>query len=277
MRFVFLGTGTSAGVPAIGCTCDVCTSTDPRDNRLRSGAAICFTDGQGQERVILIDATPDLRQQALRFGITRCDAIVFTHNHVDHVFGLDEVRRFNVVQGGPIDIYCEPSVFESLRRVYKHIFDRDANVNDSFVASIIPRTLRAGEPLDLHGLRLTPVRLMHGRLPIVGFRIEPMPGREYLLSQAADRTSFPLCYCTDVSAIPSESWEHLQGLGTLIIDGLRWRHHPTHMTVQQAVNTIEEVGARRGYLTQIAHDLGHAATEAQLPDHIRLAYDGLVL
>src|SRR3954470_1884302 len=173
VRFIFLGTGTSAGIPAIACDCPVCTSTDPRDNRLRTAASVQFVDPTGEPRTILIDAGPDLRQQALRAGLTRCDAVLFTHNHVDHTFGLDEVRRFNAVMKRPIDIYAEPHTLEHLRRVYKHIFDRQHNVNDSFVATLVPHRLPPAEPLLLHGLRITPIRLLHDKLPILGFRLEP--------------------------------------------------------------------------------------------------------
>src|ERR1043165_1917487 len=128
MRFTFLGTGTSAGVPAIGCECEVCTSTDPKDKRLRTAAAVTWTDLSGQARVVLLDAGPDLRTQALTQGLKRCDAILFTHNHVDHTFGLDEVRRFNAVMRTPIDVYAEDHTLEHLRRVYKHIFEKDRNV-----------------------------------------------------------------------------------------------------------------------------------------------------
>src|SRR5262252_10326796 len=150
MQFLFLGTGTSAGVPAIGCACAVCTSADPRDQRLRTAAAVQFTDPTGQARTILLDASPARRQQALRAGLTRCDAVLFTHNHVDHTFGLDEVRRFNATMNKPIDIYAEPRTLEHLHRVYQHIFDRQNNVNDSFVATLVPHRLAPEEPLTLY-------------------------------------------------------------------------------------------------------------------------------
>ncbi|HYD01754.1 MAG TPA: MBL fold metallo-hydrolase [Phycisphaerales bacterium] len=282
MRFTFLGTGTSSGVPAIGCTCAVCTSTDPRDNRLRTGAAVRFTDRDGRPRTVLIDATPDLRQQALRFGLDRCDAILFTHNHVDHTFGLDEVRRYNALQQAPIDIYAEPSTLEFLKRVFKYIFDRDANVNDSFVANLIAWALEPARPIVLWGLKVTPIRLLHGRLPIVGFRLDRDGGespRKPSADAAADGVldPFPLAYCTDVSAVPPESWPALRGLSTLVVDGLRHRAHPTHFTVAQALDVIERVKPRAAYLTHISHDLGHAAMEAELPDGVHMAYDGLTL
>ena len=282
MRFLFLGTGTSAGVPAIGCECRVCRSADPRDNRLRCGAAVCFRDPHGRERVVLIDATPDLRQQALRAGLARCDAILFTHNHVDHTFGLDEVRRFNVLQKSPIDVFAEDHTMEHLRRVYKHIFDKAANVNDSFVATLIPRVIAPGDVngcgIELFGMMFTPIRLLHGRLPIVGYRVEPGPRLKAGASAGgAGESPWPLAYCTDVSAIPPETWPMLRGLRTLVLDALRHRHHPTHLTLADAVNIAERVRAERTYFTHIAHDLSHEETNAGLPEAMRLAHDGLVL
>ncbi|MBI1189062.1 MAG: MBL fold metallo-hydrolase [Tepidisphaera sp.] len=277
MRFEFLGTGTSSGIPSIGCACDVCTSTDPRDTRLRTSAAIRYADAKGAPRTILIDAGPDLRQQAITHQLDRCDAILFTHNHVDHTFGLDEVRRFNVVMNAPIDIYAEPHTQDHLRRVYKHIFDRQANVNDSFVATLImhtiePRDVDDGRALDVFGLRVTPIRLLHGRLPVLGFRISPGPG----IDPGPD-SPFPLAYCTDVSAVPPESWARLAGVKTLVLDALRHRHHPTHFTLAQAVNAANQIGAQSTYFVHMSHDLGHAATQASLPDGMFLAHDGLVL
>ncbi|MBL8757088.1 MAG: MBL fold metallo-hydrolase [Phycisphaerae bacterium] len=282
MRFVFLGTGTSSGVPAIGCACEVCTSSDPRDARLRVGAAIIFDDAQGHPRVVLIDAGPDLRQQALRAGLTRCDAILFTHNHVDHTFGLDEVRRFNAVQKGPIEVWAEDHTMDHLHRVYRHIFEKDANVNDSFVATLIPRRIDPGmvngPGMEVFGLKVTPLRLLHGRLPIVGFRIDrsgASPGRG---SPEAGATGFlPLAYCTDVSGIPPETYPHLRGLGTLVLDALRHRHHPTHLTLSDSVGIAERVGAGRTFFIHMAHDLAHEATNATLPPGMQLAHDGLVL
>ena len=273
MRFVFLGTGTSAGVPAIGCSCEVCTSPDPRDQRLRTAAAVQFTDRSGKDRTVLIDAGPDLRQQALRAGLTRCDAVVFTHNHVDHTFGLDELRRFNAVMEQPIDIYADEHTLDHLFRVYKHIFDRKANVNDSFVATLVPHRLKVQEEIELFGMKFTPVKLLHGKLPILGFRIEP--GAE--LASTAKGSPFPLAYCTDVSGVPPETWGKLSGLNTLVLDALRHRHHPTHLTLGDAVNVAAQIGAERTYFVHMAHDLAHEETNKGLPDGMKLAYDGLVL
>lgn len=273
MRFVFLGTGTSAGVPVIGCDldCCACTSDDPRDRRLRTSACLIFDDPEGNERVVLLDCGPDLRQQALRAGLIRCDAVLFTHNHVDHTWGLDEVRRFNAVMGAPIDVWAEDHTLGHLRRVYKHIFDREKNVNDSFVATLVTHRIDPDVPIELWGVRFTPIRLLHGRLPVLGFRIERVDG-------AGSPESFlPLAYCTDVSAIPPESWGKLEGLGTLVLDALRFRHHPTHLTLDQAVDVAERVGARRTWFVHMSHPIVHAEVDPALPEGMALAYDGLEL
>ncbi|MBL8990880.1 MAG: MBL fold metallo-hydrolase [Phycisphaerae bacterium] len=269
MRFIFLGTGTSSGVPVIGCACAVCTSADPRDRRLRTGAALEFTDPQGRPRTILIDATPDLRQQVLERRIGRCDAVLFTHNHVDHTFGLDDIRRFNALQGGPIDVFADGHTLEHLRRVYKHIFEKEHNVNDSFVATLIAHAVAPGEPFDLFGLRITPLRLLHGRAEILGYRFDPPPG--------SPAGPLPLAYCTDVNAIPPETWPRLRGLRTLVLDALRHRRHPTHFTVDEAVGVAERLSPQRTYFIHMTHDLPHEATDRSLPDGVRLAYDGLTL
>ncbi len=270
MRFTFLGTGTSAGVPIIGCRCEVCTSDDPRDRRLRTAAAVAWTDPAGAERVALLDAGPDLREQALAAGITRCDGVFITHNHVDHTWGLDELRRFNAVMGEPLDLYAEPRVMTDLRRVYQHIFDRAANVNQSFVAHLIPRALEPERPITLHGLRVTPIRLFHGRLPVLGFRLDPAVPE-------LNAPWLPLAYCTDVNAVPPETWPHLEGLSTLVLDALRRRKHPTHFTLGQAESVAHRVAAGRTYFVHMAHDLRHAEIEAELPEGMQLARDGLTL
>lgn len=272
MRFTFLGTGTSSGVPAIGCDCAVCTSQDLRDQRLRTSGLIDFTDAKGRHRSILIDAGPDLRQQALRAKMTRCDAVLFTHNHVDHTFGLDEIRRFNVTMAGPIDIYGETRTIEHLHRVYQHIFEKAQNVNDSFVATLIPHRLEPEQPIELYGLKVTPFRLLHGRLPILGYRFDAPPG----LSPGPD-SPFPLAYCTDVSGIPPETWTYISGLNTFVLDALRYRKHPTHLTVDEALNIADRAAARKTWFVHMSHDLPHADTNQRLPDDVQLAHDGLTL
>lgn len=229
-----------------------------------------FFDPRGEHRVILLDTAPDLRQQALHYDIRRCDAILFTHHHVDHIFGLDEVRRFNAVMEAPINIYAEPRTMENIRRVYRHIFDAVNNVNPSFVATLIPNALEPDRPIDLFGMRVTPLRVMHGRLPILGFRFDAVAPDD-------DDPLLPLAYCTDVSAIPPETWPRLTGLKTLILDALRYRHHPTHFTVDQAIDAATRIGAVQTRLIHITHDIEHADLEARLPDDIRLSYDGMTI
>ncbi|MBL0871719.1 MAG: MBL fold metallo-hydrolase [Phycisphaerales bacterium] len=282
MRLIFLGTGTSAGVPVIACDCRVCTSTDPRDRRLRTGAALRFTetrpDNSTRERVILIDATPDLRQQALTSNLRRCDAILFTHNHVDHTFGLDEVRRFNAVQHSPIDIFADQHTLDHLNRIYAHIFDKHRNINDSFVATLIPRVIQPLTPFTLFGLTITPLPLLHGKLPILGYKFElatPTTTSHPPHRPHPPHPLLPLAYCTDVSAIPPETWPHLQGLRTLALDALRYRRHPTHLSFNQAIEIAQQISPEKTYFIHMTHDIAHAEAEAELPENIRLAHDGL--
>ncbi len=273
MQLRFLGTGTSAGIPIIACDCSVCTSTDPRDTRTRTSAILEFVDPDGHRRVILIDASPDLRQQVLREGIDRIDAILITHNHVDHVWGLDEVRRFNEVMGCPIEVWADDHTHESLRRVYRHIFESEKNIQKSFVADLIPKRLFPDVPITLFGLTITPMTLMHGKQAILGFRFESEsldPGHALL----------PLAYCTDVVEIPGSSRVHLRGLNTLVLGALRHRPHPTHFTVAQALAEAEGIKASRTFLVHMTHDLGHAVTNGGLSGcsvRVVLAHDGLIV
>lgn len=275
IKFTILGSGTSAGVPIIGCDCEVCTSDDPRDSRLRASAYLEFTDATNQPRIILIDTSPDLRQQALRHNICRCDGIIYTHNHVDHTFGLDEVRRFNAIMQQPITVYAETHTFEHLYRVYRHVFDKEKNVNDSFVATLIAEVIEADRAFDLFGLRFTPLRFMHGRLPILGYRIEALDEAGEVAE--VQPGPLPLAYCTDVSSIPPDTWSKLTGLSTLILDMLRYRKHPTHMTVDQAIEAATSIEAQQTYFIHMTHDICHRDLDEKLPDAMALSYDGLVI
>lgn len=259
LRITLLGTGTSTGVPMIGCRCEVCTSSDPRDRRDRTAAMIEYGDPTGTRRRYLIDTSPELRHQMIRHGVMAIDGVVYTHNHADHIFGLDDLRRFNTVQEAPIDIYAEPRVIETFHETFRYVFEPHKNINDSFVATLIAHPIEPGEPLPLHGVDWLPLRLLHGKLPVVGFRV----GK--------------LAYCTDVSSIPPETWPHLEGLDVLVLDALRYRHHPTHLTIDQALQVIDQVQPKRAYLTHIAHDVKHSDLEPKLPEHVFLAYDGLTL
>lgn len=264
LELLFLGTGTSAGVPMIGCDCAVCRSDDPRDRRTRPSILVRYPDATATDaptRSLLIDTTPELREQALRHRLDRIDAVIYTHAHADHILGIDDLRRFNAVMQSALDVYAEPTVLERLQNMFSYIFQPQNNINPTFVANLITHPIDADEPLDLFGARWTPLRLLHGRLPILGYRID-LAGRS-------------IAYCTDVSSIPPETRPLLENIEVLVIDALRYRHHPTHMTVEHALEVIERLGVGRAYLTHIAHDISHAELSARLPEHVRLGYDGL--
>lgn len=205
---------------------------------------------------MLVDTSPDLRQQALRHRITRIDAVIFTHNHADHVLGFDELRRFNVMKGGAMPCYADAATWETLRRTFYYVFDGHARQGGG-----IPE-VEAHEidgPLNAAGLALVPVPLLHGQRPILGFR------------------TGGFAYLTDASAIPDASWALVQGVDTLVINALRHKPHPTHFTLAEALEAIRRIGPRRAYLTHMCHDLPHAETSATLPEGVELAYDGLTI
>jgi len=269
IRFTLLGTGTSSGVPVIACECATCTSSDPRDRRTRVGAMLEFNDPEGNPRVILVDCPPDHREHALRHRIRRVDAILFTHAHVDHVFGLDDARLYNVTMQAPVHLYAERTVLDELTRIYDHIFRPHRNVNKSFVADVLTTVVEPGRAVHLFGIDATPVRLLHGALPILGWRFDAA-------TPVAD-TPLPLAYCTDVNGIPPESWAPLRGLQTLVLDMLRERKHPTHFSLDEALGAASESGARRTVFTHMTHDVRHAELSARLPAGVELGYDGLRL
>jgi phosphoribosyl 1,2-cyclic phosphate phosphodiesterase len=246
----FLGTGTSTGVPMLACSCPVCNSPDPHDKRTRPSILLEY-DG----RAVIIDTTPDLRAQALREGMTRLDAAVFTHAHADHILGLDEVRVFYFRQQIPIPIYADERCLATIRRTFAYIFDGTYPYGG--IAKLDPHLIDG--PFDLWGLRLTPVPVLHGNLPILGFRFRDV------------------AYLTDLSEIPETSLPLLESLDLLILDALRIKPHPAHFSLDQALAVVERLKPRRALFTHIAHQLGHEETTARLPSHVRLAYDGLKL
>jgi len=249
LTITVLGSGTSVGVPTIGCHCKVCTSTDPRDNRLRPSIVIRY-----RGHSVLIDTTPDFRQQALRIGLERLDAVLFTHSHADHVMGLDDIRPFNFRQPGSIPIFGSEETLDSIRRSFPYIFDETPS--ESSIPRIDARVLD-GTPFDLFGIQFTPIPLWHGRGKIYGFRFHTA------------------AYLTDHSDIPPESLNLLHGLDVLFLDALRHKPHPTHSTVERSLGWVRQLEPARAWFTHISHDLPHERTEGQLPEHVRLAYDGL--
>ncbi len=249
LRITVLGSGTSSGVPTIGCNCAVCHSIDPHDNRLRPSVLLRYGG-----RNVLIDATPDFRAQVLRARVDRIDAILLTHSHADHILGLDDLRPLNFHQGGSIPIYGTEKTFEVVRRIFQYAFD--PKPSQSSAPRLDLRTIDA-EPFELFDRRIVPIRLPHGDSSVLGFRV----------GNAA--------YLTDHSDIPEEAKAKLRDLDVLFLDALRHRPHPTHSTVARAVEWVQELAPRRAFFTHLSHDLGHAQTNAALPANAQLAYDGL--
>lgn len=252
--FRFLGTGTSVGVPLIGCTCAVCQSNDPRDRRWRSAAFVTLGD-----KGLLLDAGPDLRSQCLRWQVPRVDAVFITHLHADHAFGFDDVRRYNTLQGGQvIPCFAGPETLAGMRRIFPYISDRPN-------AQGLYRPLIAFVPVqgafEALGARLTPLPVEHGELETNGLRI--------------DFAGHSAAYLPDVHVIPEATLELMRGLDLLVLNMLRERAHPTHLTLERAVAYAVRVGAKRTLFTHLSHDLFHAELEARLPEGMGVAYDGL--
>lgn len=252
-RLTFLGTGTSTGVPMIGCDCQVCTSSDPRNQRTRPSVLLAFPGGN-----LLIDTTPEMRMQLLRERIRFVHSIAFTHSHADHLFGLDDARLFPRWIGGPVPIYCEHDTEQTIRRVFSYAFrpgvEQAAGV---FVPKLDFVTIEPGVPFVVLGQSVLPIRLEHGPFPVLGFRVGS------------------LAYCTDVSKVPDASRPYLEGLDVLILDALRYEPHPTHMSLSEALSLIESLKPGQTYLTHLSHTFDHGPTQAALPPRVALAYDGL--
>ncbi len=255
IEILFLGTGTSAGVPMIGCHCPVCSSSDPRDKRTRPSVVISYNDTR-----VLIDTTPELRLQCVAHGVDRIDAIVYTHAHADHIMGLDDVRRFNAIQGGPLDVWTDATTFQTLSRCFGYAFRAPSPGTTLFRPHLIHRDITG--PFDIAGVTWTPIPLLHGEMPILGFRV----------GNAGQ--SGGLAYCTDVSHIPEPSLALLEGLDVLVLDALQWRKHTTHFSVEEAMEVSKRIGAKQTLFTHIAHALAHGETNKLLPATMKLAYDG---
>ena len=254
-ELILLGTGGSVGVPAIGCDTPACRSDDPRDARTRCGVLVPAPGGN-----LLIDAPTELRLQLVRERVPMVHAALFTHGHADHVMGLDDLRICSFKLDDPLPLHCEPNVAEQLRVTFPYAFREPPAGSHAFA---VPRfglePLEPLVPVTVLGLEVLPVRLSHGRLPVLGFRIGS------------------LAYCTDVNAIPEETFAALEGVETLVIDALRDRPHATHFSVEQALAAAARIGARHTWFTHISCNLVHAEAEANLPPGVRIAYDGLRL
>ncbi|MEW4528872.1 MBL fold metallo-hydrolase [Maioricimonas sp. JC845] len=251
-RMTLLGTGTSVGVPVIGCDCEVCTSTNPRNTRTRTGVFVSAPDGN-----FLIDTPPELRVQLIREQIGLVEAVVYTHAHADHILGLDDLRIFGYRLKGPVQLYCEEHVEAHLRATFSYAFQEPVPGRPQHSRPNLAFNQISEDPFSLLGLTITPIRMIHGALPVLGYRINDV------------------AFCTDCSEIPGSSLALLEGLDVLIIDALWYEPHPTHFNVAQALEVIERVRPRRAYLTHVSHRLDYDETNARLPSHVELAYDGL--
>ena len=255
MQLTFLGTGTSFGVPQIGCGCDVCRSTDPKDRRSRSGALL-----EAGEKSILIDTPPELRLQMLCGGFSRVDAVLYTHEHADHVNGIDDLRIFSVRQRQAIPCHGPAETLDRIRSGFPYIFDdavRPYEGTSKPQLALCP--IEPGREVDIAGVRVLPLAFRHGHLRVFGYRFGA------------------LAYITDVKSVQEAERQLLGGLKVLVLNALWWRPHPTHMSIGEAIETARAIGAERTYLTHLTHETGHADLERQLPEAVYPAYDGLTV
>ncbi|MCH9654430.1 MAG: MBL fold metallo-hydrolase [Planctomycetes bacterium] len=251
-EFITLGTGTSVGIPIVGCDCQVCTSPNPKNQRGRTSVYVGAPEGG-----FLIDTPPELRLQMLREGIPWVHAVLYTHSHADHIFGLDDVRISGYRLEKSIMLHCEEIVEEQIRCSFNYAFETPKHNTHHMARPQLEFQRINTDAFNLLGLKIQPIRLMHGTLPILGFRIND------------------IAFCTDVSEIPKESWKHLEGLDVLILDALRIKPHPTHFNLEQSLKVVERLKPKRTFFTHISHSLEHEEINASLPDNIELAYDGL--
>lgn len=255
MRLTFLGTGTSFGIPQVGCGCPVCRSTDPRDARSRSGALLETGDAN-----ILIDTPPELRLQLVRAGVSRVDAVIYTHEHADHTHGIDDLRIFTLRGGRPLPVYGPPETLDRLQRTFRYIFDDSVEAfRGTSKPRLDPRPLEPGKETVVAGQPVLPLAFPHGHLRVFGYRFGD------------------LAYITDVKAVAQAERAHLRDLRVLVLNALWWREHPTHLSIAEAINTARELGAERTFLTHLTHETGHAELARQLPPGVVPAYDGLTV
>lgn len=251
MKITFLGTGTSQGVPVIACPCAVCHSGNPRDKRLRTSILI-----ETGELNLVIDSGPDFRQQMLRANVLKLDAILFTHEHKDHIAGMDDIRAYNYIQQQPMAVYAEERVQEAIRNEFSYVFAEEKYPG---IPQVDFYTLK-NSPFEIRGIPVIPIRGMHMKLPVFGFRFGNF------------------AYITDINFISDEEKEKIKDIEYLVINGLRKEKHISHYSLGEAISLIEEVKAKNGFITHISHQMGlHDDVQKQLPSNIQLAYDGLVL
>jgi len=255
MRLTLLGTGTSFGVPQIGCECAVCSSTDPRDRRMRTAALI-----EWQGATILVDTPPEVRLELLAAGTSRIDAVLFTHEHADHVAGIDDLRIFSVRQRTAIPLFANAATAAFLKASYRYIFDETMTpVPGTSKPRLSLEVIMPDRPFRAAGIDVLPLGFQHGITEVLGFRIGTV------------------AYVTDVKAVPDRAREALRGLEVLVLNALWWRHHPTHQSIPEAIEAAAAIGAKRTILTHLTHETGHAALAAALPPGIEPGYDGMTL
>lgn len=256
MRLTFLGTGTSFGVPQIGCGCAVCRSSDPRDRRTRVGALV-ETDGGTR---LLLDTPPELRLQLIAAGVAHVDAVLFTHDHADHTHGIDDVRAFTARSATPLAMYGSAGTLDALARKFPYIFDDALRpLPGTFKPEGRARALVEDETVVIGDVEVTPVRVPHGLSEVFAYRLGP------------------LAYVTDAKSIPAAAIDRLRGARVLVVNALFQTPHPTHLSIPEALDVAAAIGAERTYLTHLTHKYTHASLEAQLPAHVRPAYDGLTI
>ncbi len=255
MRLTLLGTGTSFGVPQIGCGCAVCRSDDPRDRRTRTGCLI-----QAGDVSLLIDTPPELRLQLIREGVSRLDAVLYTHEHADHVTGIDDLRMFSLKRRAALPVYGPAATLEFLRTGFRYIFDDGVLIPEGTSRPRLTlHELTPGIPVEIGGLRVLPLAFDHGYSSVFGYRIGPV------------------AYVTDVKAVPAEARERLRGVRVLVLSALWWRPHPTHQSIGEAVEAALAIGAERTYLTHLSHETSHRGLLERLPAGIEPGYDGLTV
>lgn len=255
MKLTFLGTGTSFGVPQIGCTCAVCQSTDPRDRRTRSGAII-----EAGGKTILLDTPPELRLQLLAARVGQVDAVLYTHEHADHVNGIDDLRIFSVRQRGPLPCYGPAETLDRIRSGFRYIFDHEVRAFEgTSKPQLAMHPIEPGAVVSIAGISVLPLAFAHGYLRVFGYRFGP------------------IAYITDVKVVPESVRSQLTDLKVLVLNSLWWRPHPTHLSIGEAIETAQAIGAERTFLTHLTHETGHAELLAQLPSGVAPAYDGLTI